>query len=464
MRAHRVSTFAVLALAFASPVAAQQAPSVPPPPVRQLGPITGVSHDSLSSVSAAIQVAGGRVFVNDILARRVLLYDSTLSSMTVVADSASGGANAYGARPGTLLAFHGDSALFITPAALSMLVLSPTGQITRTMAMPTGGNGLGGLIGAIFGTPGFDGKGRLAYFSPVRLQFRGPPPSGAGGPPPAFQPPDSALVVRFDFATRTLDTAAVIKIQRSRTTVNRSDDGKMNITMTAFPPLAVDDWAVTSDGSIAVVRGRDYHVDRLNPDGSWSSLPRIPYEWERLDDSTKTALLDSTATAMQANMDSMQARFQRNQGAQGGPGNAPAAAERAGREAAAGGAIVMTFVGPGGGGRDGGGERGGGGGPPSSVNIQRPQVIKAALADVPDYRPPFRQAAVRADVEGNLWIRTNKMVDGRPVYDVVNGEGKLVDRVQLPAFRTIAGFGPGVVYMGVRDSTGVMHVERARVR
>jgi hypothetical protein len=459
MSAHRVSTFAVLALAFASPGAAQQAPSVPPPPVRQLGPITGVSHDSLSSVAAAVHVAGGRVLVNDILARRVLLYDSTLSSMTVVADSANGGANSYGTRPGTLLAFHGDSALFITPAALSMLVLSPTGQITRTMAMPPSGNGLPALIGNIFGTPGFDARGRLAYFSPVRMQFRGPPPQGGAGPT-AMEPPDSAFVVRFDFASRALDTAGVIKIQRARTSINRSDDGKMNITMTAMPPLAVDDWAVTSDGAIAMVRGRDYHVDRLNPDGSWSSQPRIPYEWEHLDDSAKTALLDSMTTAMQANMDSMQARLQRN-GPQTGPaGNTVAAggAERAGAERG----LVMTFVGP-----AGGGERGrdgaGGAGPPS-VSFPTPHVVRASLSEVPDYLPPFRQGAVRADVEGNLWIRTNKMADGRPVYDVVNRDGKLVDRVQLPAFRTIAGFGPGVVYMGVRDSTGVMHVEKARVR
>ena len=93
-----------------------------------------------------------------------------------------------------------------------------------------------------------------------------------------------------------------------------------------------------------------------------------------------------------------------------------------------------------------------------------PQVVKADLSEVPDYRPPFRQAAVRADAEGNLWIRTTKMIEGRPVYDVVNRDGRLIDRVQLPAFRTIAGFGPGVVYLGVRDSVGVMHVEKARVR
>ena len=443
-------------------VFALQQPSVPP--VRQLGPIIGVSKDSLSSVAAAVPVAGGRIFVNDILARRVLLYDSTLSGLMVVADSASGSANAYGARPGTLLAFRGDSALLITPAAQSMLVLGPTGQITRVMAMPPSGGPMGGaLIGNIFGTPGFDAQGRLAYFSPIRMEIRRGPGSDGGGPggpaPRAIEPPDSAYLVRFDFAARTLDTAAVIKIQSSRSTMSRDADGRFHMTMTAVPPLPIDDWAVLADGSIAVVRGRDYHVDRLNADGSWSRGPRIPFEWERLDDSTKAALLDSVATAMQVNMDSMQARLTRT-GPQTGPAGNTASA---GRDGTGGGAIVMTFTGPPPGGA---GERGpgAGGGGPQTVSFPAPQVVKANLADVPDYRPPFRQAAVRADADGHLWIRTTKMVDGRPVYDIVDRDGQLIDRVQLPAFRTIAGFGPGVVYMGVRDDAGVMHVEKARIR
>ncbi len=431
-----------------------------PPAVRQLGPITNVSRDSLASVTAAVQVSGGRVYVNDISARRVLLYDSTLASMTVVADSSGSSANAYGSRAGTLLPYRGDSALFITPAALSMLVLSPEGAITRTMAMPPAGGGLPALLGNIFGTPGFDARGRLAYYSPVRLAFRGPPTTGA---PILMEPPDSAFIVRFDFPTRTLDTAGSIRIARSRTNVNRDDQGHFNINMTAFPPMTVDDWAVTSDGSIAVLRGRDYHVDWLTADGTWTSSPRMPFAWEQMNDSVKTALIDSTAAAMQTIMDSMPARMQRAAG--GGAG--PQMQVRGGEGAAAvggGGTMQVTIVAPGGGeGRAGGGGGGGGGGP-TTVTMTTPKVIKAALADVPDYRPAFRQGSVRADVEGNLWIRTNKMVDGRPVYDVVNRSGELTDRLQLPAFRTIAGFGPGVVYMGVRDSSGVMHLERARVR
>jgi hypothetical protein len=47
---------------------------------------------------------------------------------------------------------------------------------------------------------------------------------------------------------------------------------------------------------------------------------------------------------------------------------------------------------------------------------------------------------------------------------VINGKGILIDRIQVPPGRVIAGFGPGgVVYMGVLDGT-VARLERARVR
>ena len=72
--------------------------------------------------------------------------------------------------------------------------------------------------------------------------------------------------------------------------------------------------------------------------------------------------------------------------------------------------------------------------------------------------------SVRADAEGNLWIRPTTRVGGQPVYDIVNRRGEIIDRVQLPSFRTIAGFGPGVVYMAMIDAAGIVHLERARVK
>jgi len=438
-----VSILACSCAAAVAPCRAQQQPPAP----RPLGPITRLSKDTLQSVAAAVEVAGGGVFVNDMSARRLLLFDSTLQKDTVVLDSTGEGASAYGTFPGSLLPYRGDSALFIAPQALSMLVLAPSGAVARVMAVPPSGGGLPVFLGSVFGTPGFDARGRLVYFASARVTFAGAPASGAM---PRIEPPDSAFLVRFDFGTRTLDTVTTIRIPKTRMEMSRDDQGRIHMAMTAFPPRTVDDWGVTSDGRIAVVRGLDYHVDWVEPDGSRTSTARMAYAWQRLSDEEKTALIDSTAKAMQVVMDSLPAQLQRRGGAMGAQITGSAT------RGAPGGPTINIRVAPGGPGGPGGS------GPTSFTMV--PTVARAELADVPDYRPPFGQGAVRADRSGNLWIRTSTMLDGRPVYDVVNGKGEVADRVQLPPHRTIAGFGPDVVYMAVQDSSGVVHLERARLR
>ena len=50
-----------------------------------------------------------------------------------------------------------------------------------------------------------------------------------------------------------------------------------------------------------------------------------------------------------------------------------------------------------------------------------------------------------------------------PVYGVIDGGGRLVDRVVLPPGTAIAGFGPrGVVYLGARTADGVKLMRAAR--
>jgi hypothetical protein len=61
-------------------------------------------------------------------------------------------------------------------------------------------------------------------------------------------------------------------------------------------------------------------------------------------------------------------------------------------------------------------------------------------------------------------VRTTTIVQDQPVYDIIDRHGVLVDRVQLPPFRTIAGFAPGVIYMAVKDAAGNVRLERARIR
>lgn len=93
-----------------------------------------------------------------------------------------------------------------------------------------------------------------------------------------------------------------------------------------------------------------------------------------------------------------------------------------------------------------------------------PPLQMVAPTELPDYKPAFVPGSTRVDAEGNLWIRTTQNVDARPVYNVINRKGELVDRVQLPSNRIVIGFAPGgVVYLAVRDGANV-HLEKARVR
>jgi hypothetical protein len=105
------------------------------------------------------------------------------------------------------------------------------------------------------------------------------------------------------------------------------------------------------------------------------------------------------------------------------------------------------------------------GGGRGATNLAPFVAKRADPSTISDYVPPItdRPGALGSDADGNVWIRTTTLVGDRPVYDIVNRRGEIVDRVQLPAFRSIAGFGPGVIYLAVQDSSKKVHLERARV-
>jgi hypothetical protein len=422
-------------MAANTPARAQREPAV-----RPLGPITRVSTQPMASVSAAIPLSDGHVYVNDVVSRRVLLFDSTLATAKVVADSTAVTSKAYGARPGALFAYRADTAILTDPASGSMPVLGPTGTIARVMAAPTVAGPIGLNLGNPFYPPGFDAQGRLVTQLPTLVRFADAIPGKASEQQTMM---DSSFIVRMDLAARTLDTVAPFKTVKINQVIGRDEDGRMtSMKMTPDILPVVDDWTVCSDGTIAVVRGRDYHVDWVGVDGRWRSTPKMPFDWQHLDDAQKTALIDSALAAIKARRDSMDAiiasRGAMPAGAVGGGGRGDVVAAAGGR------------------GRNGGD---GSGAPPPQLIDGRP-----ALADLPDYRPAFLRGSTRADAEGNLWIRTTTLVKGQPVYDVVNRQGTIVDRVQLPLFRTIAGFGPGAIYMAVKDAAGTVHLERARIK
>lgn len=433
MRIHlRVAPLLLAALAAVA--SAQQRP-----PVRQLGPITAGTGETFANIGAIRALSTGGLLINDIPGRRVLLFDPGLASFTVVADSTSATATAYGAQPGAVVAYRGDSSIFIDPASVSMLVIDPAGKIGRVMAVPRAedARGLGGLAG---GTA-VDPSGRLIYRVGARIQMSGPPRriEGAAGAGGFAMPdiPDSAFVVRVDLASRKVDTVGFIRTPKVKMESRQDDRGNMTISSLINPLPVVDDWAVLPDGSVAFVRGRDYHVDWVGADGTKTSSPKIAFDWQRMTEDDKIAFIDSVKAARE--------RLGANAPVPGGGGSPQA----------------QIFIGTGG---------PGGGAPPSPGNrtgiTAAPPMSFVTASELPDYKPPFFANSTRADRDGNLWIRTipTAPIAGGPVYDVINRKGELIERVQIPPGRTVIGFGPGgAVFLFNRDGKSGT-VEKASVR
>ncbi len=471
---------ATLLAVVAMPVAAQSKL----PPVRQLPNPTARTTEPLSAVSAAVPLPGGKVLVNDVLQRRVVMFDSALTMMSVVADSTSATANAYGARGGGLLGYQGDSALFIDPVSLSMMVVNPAGELTTVRAVPRAAE-INLVVGGAGGRSGFGPDGRLYYRSQNRPRqaARNARPTVGNFVMPEL--PDSAPILGVNLSTRKVDTVAAVKIPKVDIKVSQGVDGQMSIQTRMNPLPMVDDWALLSDGTIAVVRGHDFHIDWVAPDGKVTSSPKLPFEWQRLSDDDKQMVVDSAREAVEK----QRAEAQRMMDGAGGPGAffAGGGGERmmtgvfggpgggGGGAAAGGGPPQRGQGGQGGGaqaaqgaqggqgGQRGGGQGGGpGGGPGGGFRI--PTVNMVPANELPDYRPPFGQQSALGDLEGNLWIRTTAPGEkGGVLYYVITRNNEIIDRIELPQGRILAGFGKnGLIYTGFRDAEGKAYLEVTR--
>lgn len=513
---------AVGVLLSAASVGAQDAPANPTAqvPVREVTPAIARAAQPLLSATMVRPLSDGSVFVNDVQRRQLVKFDASLKTVTIVADTAPGALMPYGQRPIGLLPYAGDSSLVVDASTLSLVVIDANGRTVRVMASPRP-NDINLLTSANLGSHAFDAKGRLYYRQgggpggpgggagggmgammfgggmerggtrggggntnrgqPNRGggEFGGLPGGGGfggggqGGQPfggpggrgfnPANQP-DSVPIVRVDFDARTADTVTFVKVPRNESQMTRGEDGSTRLTIKINPLPQADDWALLADGTVAVMRVLDYHVDYYRPDGSHVASEKLPFDWKRITDEEKTKLVDSLATM------------------------AKAASERMGQ--------------------------GGGGG-------FRMSFEPIAAEKLPDYYPPVRQGSSIADRSGNLWVvpTTSNLsaqlaqtfmggrgmggpppgamagaaagaVAGAPrdstrqgpppaammammgamanqpplVYDVIAPDGKLVQRVQLPSGRQVVGFGPdGLIYITAREGRQ-LYLETAKLK
>jgi hypothetical protein len=426
-----------LTLVFGAAAATASAQSTLPV-VRQLGASSAVTTDSIASVAAVRELSDGTVLVHDPTRARVLLLDRDMKLVRVVVDSTSGTGHAYGAKPGGLIPFRGDSTLFVDPATFTMHVIGPGGTIARTMAAPRASD-LPSLAGGLVGNAGFDAQGRLVYRAPpVSAIIR---PAEPGKPISIPAPKDSLALVHVSLATRKMDTIGFYRISKSKFQVDTEANGSVKGVTTIVHPLpTVDDWAILSDGTVALVRGQDFHVDFIMASGAVRKGARIPHDWQRLSDDDKVRISDSSRAAFQV---LRTAKLEPSAGAGPPAGGSPPPGAVASGRASTGTTSPATKS--------------------HTADVIMTPITWPSAADMPDFIPAFPPGAARADLHGRLWIRTRSTGGATtgPVYDVIDGAGALVQRVQIPAGSTIAGFGhDGAVFLGVRDAEGALRLQR----
>jgi hypothetical protein len=515
------------AAALPSALRAQEPPTSPSGdavPLRKLAPAEARAKEGLTAASMVRALSDGSVIVNDAQRRRVVLFSRTMQEMSVIADTVPGAPIPYGQRPLGLLPYAGDSTILVDPATLSFVLLDPAGRQVRVMAPPRTGD-INALATTNLGSNAFDSKGRLIYRAqggpgggfgggfggPAMMMFGGGgggrggggggggggqqqrqqgqqgggPPGGFGGGPGGpggrgFNPgnqPDSVPILRADFDTRKADTVTWVKVPRTEFSMSQTESGGMRMTAKLNPLPQADDWALLSDGTVAVVRVLDYHVDYYAPDGTHTAGPRLPFDWKRITDDDKTKLIDSLKTVAKEATERVQQMM-----AGGGPGgrgfNAnfePVEPERlpdyyppiragttlADRDgnlwilpstSSLAAQLAQQFAA----GMGGMGGRGGFGGPPgAAAGARRAPGDSARAAGGPlGGGPPGGLGAMMGG------MMTAMM--GPFVYDVVNRKGELVERVQLPPGRQLAGFGPnGVIYLTAREGRDLF-LERTR--
>ncbi len=217
------------------------------------------STETFGAILGVHELTGGRLLVNDGGRWQVKLLESTLALATIVVDTVRGAPNFYGPMPRPLIPFLRDSALFPDVVSRTLSVIGPKGAIVRALALPNPGQV------TLIRRAASDNTGRLIF--PVNATISRP--AGNGFAPVVA---DSAPLVRIDLALRQTDTIAYVARPLAGVDVMRN--GVITTYWNPDPLRAIDEWAVLTDGSVALVRGHDYHIDLIRSGRDNDHRPR----------------------------------------------------------------------------------------------------------------------------------------------------------------------------------------------
>ena len=392
MRPSRDLALLAVGLCAAGHASRAQQPAIP---VRLISSVRATSVDTMAAGMVVRPLGDGRLLVNDVYRKRLLMLDPTLKRGTVLADTTAATEHAYGTGLSGMIPFQGDSTLVLDVASGAFAVIDPAGRFARILPAP---KTVANVVVQNGGPNGFDHAGGLLFRVGPRSVYPQVPSNFNGDT--TFLEPGGTVVRRVNVASWRSDTIVTLTGPPGRNYVS-GKAATASRRMASSPLNFADDIAVMHDGTLAVVRAADYHVDWIGPNGRPISTAPIRTDWLPISAAGKRAIIDSIRMR-----DSLEDALQ-----------------------------IASAVARG----------------EAPPNFQRAYVLPT---DLPDAWPPFVSGRAQVDAEDHLWVLIRRgTLETGSIYDIINRAGARVERVQLPPASGLVALGPGIVYVAAAVDT-----------
>lgn len=386
-----LSTVVLLAsLVAVAPLTAQQQ--------RTLSKADAEFEEPFTQISGIRELRDGRVIVNDVRDKVIQLIDFKSGAAKSIGREGSG-PKEFG-LPMALMALPGDTSVIFDPLNTRSMLILPNGEpgdFTATSPAPSPSAGEAGRMTLNLIPPRYtDAKGRI-YYAGANIRINN-----------QSQGPDSQPILRYERGAASADTVGYIRIPATNTQTVSGAGNRTTVRMGVANPFeARDEWVVTPDGRVAVIRSPEYRLDWTSPSRS-AGTPNAY---------NKIKVTEGHKKEWRESRQQMTAVFRRV-----GPGGA------------------STTSGSG-----------------AAMNIPEP-------TDWPEEMPPFLNNAAFVAPNGQIWVlRTRDANDKVPKYDVLDASGKVVSRVALAPRSRVVGFGNGVVYVVRMDEDDLQYLQRFRL-
>jgi hypothetical protein len=234
---------------------------------------------------------------------------------------------------------------------------------------------------------------------------------GQGGPfrftADGPQPSDSLAIERWAAGAGRRDTLAMVAQPKGNTQMSGGPNNQQVRIGASNPFTARDVWAVAPDGRVAVLHPNDYHIDWIDAANKRTSSAPIKFDRLKVTEGHKQEWRDSRKNQL---------------GIQMTVNNGKQSAQ----------AVPMT-------------------------NQPDPP-------DWPEFMPPFLGGAASFSTNGTLWVRRTGPAGMPPTFDLIDGSGRVTQKVVLSKDARLAGFGAnGAVYVTRVDSDDLQYLQRFRL-